>query len=443
MATLIDTNIVTKYLSDTKIATQVAGGVDFDKKLDGKILEELENSKMTIEDLIQSKIKAQAEKIADILKTLPQVEEERKLTNYLELPAILNNSNTGLNRLIKTENEKTILMVKPIEDDSTVKFYEFDEKNSTLINIFEIPSISEKDDIRLYDDFERIDIIWNFKEKKYQLFWVAQFDLKIRSAYVEENKKYSTIEVISNNSSERKGQLRANMNPDGDIVVFTTAKNSDNNFYGIVVSKERSLNSWQTTDLLEVVKDAKGKGIDDLGAYGRVQIVGDDFFYSYTNNTSRFYFVRIQNSDNQLITSTVSEDIKMTDVVIQQYKQYDQASDTTDYYIVATSDEQIPRVIKVQNDLVITTQNKLPVAGSKDIPYIFTEDGITILFNKFSKNFGEQWIENKIGKNYGTLDLENQKYVLIAVKNSAGDVANNVLTTIDDVIKFNFNLEIR
>jgi len=441
MATIIDTNIVTKYLANTKIASQVLDGVDFDKKLDDELLAELENMDTSIEEDIKAKIQAKITEVSNTLKTLPKVVEERNFTEYLELSGILNTSDTSLNKLIELENGKTILMVKPLAEDSTVKFYELDEENVVLNLIFEIPSISEKDDVRLYDDFERIDIIWNFKEEKYQIFWVAVFDQKIRTAYINEG-KYEAIQIISNNASNRLGELRASMNKSGDIVVFTTATNTDGNFYGIVVSKERSLNSWQTTDLLDVVKDSNGNGIDDLGAYGRVQVVGDDFFYAYTNKTNRIYFVRIQNSDNQLITSSVTEDIKITDPVIQQYSQYDQASNTTDYYIVLTSNEQIPRVVKVQNDLEISTLDKLPAAGSKEIPYVFTKDGVTILYNKFTKNFGEQWIENKIGKTYGTLDLENQKFILIAVK-SGTDVVNNILINVGKVIEFNSPLEIR
>jgi len=441
MATIIDTNIVTKYLANTKIASQVLEGVDFDKKLDDKLLAELEAKEVPIEEDILAKIQAKIDEVANTLKTLPVVEEDKSFAEYLELPAILNTKNTNLNRLIETENGKTILMVKPDENDSNVKLYELDEENVALNLIFEIPSIFEEDDIRLYDDFERIDIIWNFKEEKFQIFWVSVFDKKVRTAFVNDG-KYEDIQIISNNASDRYGQLRASMNEAGDIVVFTTAKNSDGNYYGIVVSKERSLNSWQTTDLLDVAKDANGKGINDKGAYGRVQVVGEDFFYAYTNDTNRIYVVRIQNSDNQLITSSVTENVKATDIVIQQYKQYDEASNTTDYYIVLTSNEQIPRVVKVQNDLEISTLDKLPAAGTKTLPYIFTKDGNTVLFNKFTKNFGEQWIENKIGKSYGTLDLENQKFVLIAVK-SGTDVVNNVLVNVDEVIKFNNPLRIR
>jgi hypothetical protein len=436
MATTIDTNIVQKYITNVKVASDVLSGISYDKEIDGEILEELGKTDKTIEDIISQRLTSIKNGASAFIENTPDAKFEKYmgLEDYTKLPKVMSFSSINNNRFIELENGKNILVSVPGDTNKGLFAYQLDEVNGKLLKILEIPEISEEEDVRKMNSFDLFDIIWNTKEKAYQIFWVSDGDYKIRSAKINtETKTIKDIEIITNNTSQKSGRLRANMNIDGDIVVFTSSKASDGYYYGIVISKERSLNSWQTTDLL------KHNGNNhDYGAYGKVQIIGSDFFYVFSDSTSRLYFVRITNSDNQLITSTVAEMSDLNNPTCQKYSQYDSASDTTDHYIVVTIENSNPRVIKVQNDLSISKLDKMPSCSSYRTPYIFTKDGITQLTNRFTRNFGEQWTENQLSTSIGAHNIESQKYIIIHKENRLFFLVN-----VEEIVKFNKELKVK
>jgi len=436
MATTIDTNIVQKYITNVKVASDVLSGISYDKEMDAEILAELENSDLTVEELIEQRLTAIKNGASSFIENVetPDLSKYSGLAEYTKLPKIMSFGSVENNRFIELETGENILVTIPDGNNKGLFAYKLDETAGKFLKILEIPVITEEEDVRKFENFDLFDIIWNTREKAYQIFWVSNGDKKIRSAYIDtETKAMRDIEIITNNTSDKNGRLRANMNGEGDIVVFTSSKASDGYYYGIVVSKERSLNSWQTTDLLS----HKSKK-HDYGSFGKVQIVGADFFYVYSDNDTRLYFVRITNSDNQLITSTVSEDVNLDNPTCQKYSQYDSASDTTDHYIVITGQNQVPRIIKVQNDLSINTLDKMPACGSYRAPYVFTKEGITQLTNRFTRNFGEQWTENQLGSNIGVHNIESQKYIIIQKENRAFFLVN-----IEEIVKFNKELRVK
>jgi hypothetical protein len=292
MATTIDTNIVLKYINNAKVASDVFNGEKYSNEIDKKLFEELANSDLSMEEILANKIAEYEAGIKTFLDSLPDVEKSKYqgIETYTKLPKIISHSNISLNRFIELNNGSNVLVSVPKGINKGLFAYKLDEENGKLLKLLELPEINEEEDVRKIASFELCDIFWNTKEKKYQFVWVSVGDNKVRTALInEETKTLEEIEIITNNTSVKGGVLRANMNEDGDIVVFTSSKASDNYFYGIVITKERSLNSWQTTDLL---KHADKQ--NDYGAFGRVQIVGSDFFYIYSDGATRLYFVKKQ-----------------------------------------------------------------------------------------------------------------------------------------------------
>jgi len=429
MAVITDTNIAEKYISDAKIGSEIFKGISSDKEINAKILKELEDDDSTIEDILTKKISDRQTKIDEFKKTLPTFDKTKfsGLVDYVELPRIISKSNPERNRFKQLNNDENLLITIPGDINNGLYVYKLNETLGQLEKIFELPKIVKKEDVRQMQNFELFDITWNYKENKYQIFWVSAVDQKIRSAYITSSKYMGDIFVITNNTSVKGGCLRANMNSGGDIVVFTSAKASDNYFYGIFVSKERSLSSWQTTDLL-----TKSGNNHDYPAKGNVQIVEGDFFFVFSNSVNRLYFVKITNSENQLISSTETTTGNFDNPTCQMYKIYDSVSKLNDYYIVATVENDKPRVMKVQNDLSVIAMTKMPNCASITSPYVFTSDGIAQLPNRFTRNFGEQWTENQLATLIGTSNIESQKYIIIRKANS-----HFYLVNIKNIVAYN------
>ena len=208
------------------------------------------------------------------------------------------------------------------------------------------------------------------------------------------------------------------------MVVFANGYDPTNYTIGTVITKERTLTGWQTSDLI-----AKNGNYHDTLAAGRVQVINDEFFAAYTNDFDRIYIARVKNINNELITTTtVKTGVKSGDMQIQNYSIIDKSIPAN--YLVLTCSALPPFLIKVETDLSYVAMSKLEAVPAGQ-PNIILANGDVIMKNKFTKNQGEQWIESHIGDELATYATESNKLALI----SRGD-RNFYILKLDSILDY-------
>lgn len=416
--------IMQKYINMLSNSANIIDGIDPELIISDELKQKLIDSNKGFDVIVGEDLDVLDRSIVSEIANIPtlNVDRYKGLSTFTRIPMIVSND-YSLNRFIRCNNDKHLLITQIDGLNTSLIIYELDEINGKLKTIFKLGPITDDDDERALNGVQQFDIIWDHRESAYRVFWVNQADNKIRSALLV-NGEYYKIEIISNNVKERVGGLAAAINSLGDMIVFTNGYDPENFTIGTVITKERTLTGWQTSDLI-----AKNGKYHDTLAAGRVQVINDEFFTAYTNDFDRIYIARVKNINNELITTTsVKTGVKSGAMQIQKYSIINNSIPAN--YLVLTCSALPPFLIKVEIDLSYVVMSKLEAVPAGQ-PNIILTNGDVIMKNKFTKNQGEQWIESHIGNELATYATESNKLALI----SRGD-RNFYILKLDSILDY-------